>query len=156
MKKRIICVGNRFAPEDAAGSRVYARLLQLETPLEVEVIDGGLGGLDLLRFLEGAERIVFVDAVKGLGQPGEVVVLRAGEVTGGMSAGYDHAAGLAYLLRVLPEVVDGTIPDVFVVGIEGFPDDGAIVAAAEASLQLAVRGRARRAPLELARFERRG
>jgi hydrogenase maturation protease len=106
----------------------------------VDVVNGGLAGLDLLRFVEGAERVVFVDAVTGFGRSGEVVVFRASEAVREPSGAYDHSAGLAYLLRVLPEVCEGAVPGVFVVGIEGNPDDGAIEAAADISLRIAVRG----------------
>ena len=46
--KRIICVGNRHSAADAAGPLVYERLARMERPLDIEVIDGALAGLDLL------------------------------------------------------------------------------------------------------------
>ena len=56
---------------------------------------------------------------------------------------FDHAAGLAYLLRVLPQVLDGQLPEVLLVGIQGEPNDSAVETAAELSLSLAVEGGAR-------------
>ena len=73
--KRIICIGNCYTPDDAAGPKVYDRLLQCALPNDIEVIDGGLAGLNLLRFIDNAERVVFVDNVSGFGQPNEIVVL---------------------------------------------------------------------------------
>jgi hydrogenase maturation protease len=134
--KRIICVGNRLAADDLAGSRVYDRLAQQPVPSDVEVIDGGLGGLGLLRFVDGSQRVVFVDAVTGFGLPGEVVVLGALEAAQAAPNGYDHAAGLAYLLRVLPNVCEQAIPEVFVVGLEGRVDEEAIATAAEMALEI--------------------
>jgi hydrogenase maturation protease len=138
--KRIICVGNRYHPEDAAGPLVYERLAQTERPPGVEVIDGALTGLDLLRFVEQTERVVFVDAVSALGPPGTIIVLRADEVSGNAGAVYDHSAGLAYLLRVLPRVLAGPVPEIFLVGIEGIPARGTIRAAADLCLSIAAEG----------------
>ncbi|MBI3976747.1 MAG: hydrogenase maturation protease [Chloroflexi bacterium] len=145
--KRIICVGNRFIPADAAGPRVYDALVRRELPDGVQVVDGGLAGLDLLRFVEGVERVVFVDRVVGFGRPGEVVVLDAVEAAVAGGTRYDHAAGLTYLLRALPVVCEGALPDVLLVGIEGEPDEAAIAAAAALSLQVVIRGRRRDAPV---------
>jgi hydrogenase maturation protease len=105
----------------------------------VDVVDGGLAGLDLLRYVEGAKRVVFVDAVSGFARSGEVIALPAGDVAHAGPAWYDHAAGLTYLLRLLPDVCEGTIPEIFVVGIEGNADDDTIAAAADVSLRIAVR-----------------
>jgi len=40
--KRIICIGNGYIPEDAAGHKVYDRILQQPLPHDIEVIYGGL------------------------------------------------------------------------------------------------------------------
>lgn len=113
--KRIICIGNRYVPGDDVGPRVYDRLQELSLPPDVEVMDGGLGGLRLLAHALGVERVVFVDAVCGFGAPGEVRVLDAADVAASAPASFDHAAGLAYLVRVLLEM---GAPPMFVVGVE--------------------------------------
>ena len=38
-KKRIICVGNRYRPEDSAGPMVYDQLVNDKLPKDIEVID---------------------------------------------------------------------------------------------------------------------
>jgi hydrogenase maturation protease len=134
---RIICVGNRLIREDAAGPAIHDRLAARDLPADVELIDGGTAGLDLLRFLDGAERVVLVDSVVGYGAPGEAVVLDADEVGAMAAEVYDHAAGLPYLLRCLPHVCEEGVPQVVMVGVEGLPDDGALARAAELALHLA-------------------
>jgi hydrogenase maturation protease len=138
----VICVGNAFASLDDAGPRVYDVLAASPRPAGLRIVDGGLGGLDLLRFVEGAERVVFVDAVRGFAAPGDVVQLDAAQ--GGRAAleGYDHAAGLAYLLRALPHVLEGEAPEIALVGIEAPAREGSIEEAAEMALALAIAGRA--------------
>ena len=134
--RRIICIGNRYAAEDAAGPAVYDYLRRLELPASLELIDGGLAGLDLLRHLEGAEQVVFVDSVSGFGDLSRVLILAEEEVAALASSRYDHSAGLAYLLRILPEVCEGALPQVRLVGIEGHPDQAAIHEAAALALKI--------------------
>ncbi len=141
--KRIICIGNRYRFCDAAGPMVYDLLARRDLLPEVELVDGGLAGLDLLRFVQGARRVVFVDAVVGFDEADGVFVLNADEAAVCAEAAFDHAAGLAYLLRVLPQVLDGQLPEVLLVGIQGEPNDSAVETAAELSLSLAVEGGAR-------------
>ncbi len=139
--KRIICIGNCYTPEDAAGPKVYDRLLQHTLPHDIEVIDGGLAGLNLLRFMDGAERVVFVDNVSGFGQPNEIIVLEAEDVATLAGNEYDHSSGLTYLFRVLPEVCDGAVPQILLVGIELGTDDGTIDKAASLALKIAIEKR---------------
>lgn len=146
--KRIICIGNRYVPEDAAGLFVYEQLVHMSLPRDIEVIDGGLAGLDLLRFIEGAERVVFVDRIVGFSQPqpgqlnesSTIVVLDASDVTDLAARRYDHTAGLAYLLRVLPTVCEGVIPSIQLVGIKSYPCDEVIQKATEITLKIALEG----------------
>ena len=137
MTSRIICVGNQYVPGDDTGPRVYHCLAQMRLPERVEVIDGGLAGLNLLRFVEGAERVVFVDSVVGFGPPGEVVVLSGEEIVPGGNTGYGHNSGVAYLLQVLPSVCEGPSPELMMVGAEGPVENRTIQALARASLNLA-------------------
>ncbi len=138
--RRIICVGNRHSAADAAGPLVYERLARMERPLDIEVIDGALAGLDLLRFVEQAERVVFVDAVRAGGSRGRVVVLTADEAAENAPEIYDHSAGLAYLLRALRCVSEGPLPEIWVVGIEGIPEGETIKTAADLCLSIAAEG----------------
>jgi hydrogenase maturation protease len=159
--KRIICIGNRYISEDAAGPKVYKRLLRYTLPDDVEVIDGGLAGLDLLRFVEGAEQVVFVDSVSGFGQSNsgkqdancKIVVLDAANIASVAANRYDHAAGLAYLLHVLPEVCDSPVPPIVLVGIEGHPDERVTDTAASLALEIAVEGNRQNDPVVMNALE---
>ena len=138
--KRIICIGNRYCQEDAAGSLVYDHLAHTRLPADVELIEGGLAGLDLLRFVENSPRVVFVDAVDGFHARDKIVVLDAEQAARHADSSYGHAAGLGYLLRVLPQVCEAPPEEVFLVGIEGDLDAGVIREAAELSVAIAVDG----------------
>lgn len=121
---KIICVGNPFIASDSLGPRVYAALAESELPAGVELVDGGLAGLDLLRFVS-TDPLIFVDGLCGFGNPGELIVLNQAELEHSLPAQsatthYDHAAGLAYLLRVIPILYpqDQAAPKIWLVGTE--------------------------------------
>ena len=116
--RRIICIGHPFAESDSAGARVFARLAAVELPPDVEVVDGGLRGIDLLPLVESSERVVFVDTISGFAAPSEVVALEADALDEVDSHRCDHAGGFSYLLRALPHMVRPPVP-VSLVGLEG-------------------------------------
>lgn len=143
MKGFIICIGNRFVREDAAGLAVLARLEEMQPlPAEIELIEGGLAGLNLLPLLERGGRVVFVDAVSGFTQPGEMVLLDSQEIMSTLDEFHlDHGAGLAYLLAVLPKVCDGDLPEeIVLVGLEGECTTQMIERAARLSVTIAAHG----------------
>jgi hydrogenase maturation protease len=139
---RIICIGNRFIEVDAAGPAVYDRLLEMAIPPGVQLIEGGLAGLNLLPHLERGGRVVFVDAVRDCGQPGEVALLGRAEIEGvAVQSHHDHGAGLPYVLAVLPRVADGPLPEeIFLVGLEGECSMETIDRAARLSIAVAEHG----------------
>jgi len=143
VKGRIICIGNRFVQEDAAGLAVFAELEKMQPlPPEIELIEGGLAGLNLLPLLEQGGRVVFVDSVIGFTQPGEIVLLDCRkEMPADNAVHFDHGAGLAYLLAVLPLVCDGELPqEIALVGLEGLCTGKTIERAARLSLDMATHG----------------
>ena len=143
MKRCIICIGNRFVPADAAGPAVFDRLQEMQPlPAGIEIIDGGMAGLNLLPLLERGGRVVFVDAVRGFAGPGEVVMLERREIVSGAGCGhFDHNAGLASVLTVLPRVCDGDLPEeIMLVGLEGECTPQTIERAANLSIAVAAHG----------------
>ncbi len=135
---RIICVGNSFFAPDAIGPAVYAELAKRPLPDGVELLLGGLGGLDLLRWFEDCRRVILVDRIAGFGDPGSVLVLREDRFTDICAGSYGHSGGLAYLLGVLPHLKLDICPEVILVGHEGDPVDHGIRQAAKMALQLAL------------------
>jgi hydrogenase maturation protease len=122
---------------------VFDKLQEMQPlPAEIEVIEGGLAGLNLLPLLEQGGRVVFVDAVKGFAEPGEIVLLDHQDILHTLGEGhFDHGAGLAYVLSVLPRVCDGTLPEeIVLVGLEGECSMQMIERAARLSIAIAAHG----------------
>ncbi|MDD5175158.1 MAG: hydrogenase maturation protease [Sterolibacterium sp.] len=137
MAARIICIGNRQVRGDDFGPRVYDCLAAKPLPADVDIVDGGIIGLGLLRYLEDGRRVVFVDAVAGFSASGGMVLLDGAEVARQCVGGFDHAAGLPYLLKIMPAVLDSPPPVVTVVGHEGYASAQTVRTAAQCALHLA-------------------
>ena len=137
MATRIICVGNRHVHGDDFGPRVYDCLAGQPLPAAVDLVDGGLAGLGLLRYLEDGRRVVFVDAVAGFAAQDGIVLLSAADVARQCTGAFGHEAGLPYLLRVMPAVLDSPPPAITVIGHEGEANARAVHSAAELALRFA-------------------
>ncbi|MBN1825535.1 MAG: hydrogenase maturation protease [Candidatus Eisenbacteria bacterium] len=140
MVNRVVCVGNRYHPEDSAGPRVYDLIARNGLPAGVEAVDGGLAGLDLFPRVEGADRVVFVDAAIGF-DPGEGLVVTTGAEAARTGAEtFGHSAGIGYLIRCLPYLLDHPAPEILVVGVPVPFRDDAIREAARIAPLLAAHG----------------
>lgn len=116
---RVICVGNRWRCDDAAGLEVAA-LLEGTLPGGVELSEREGEPTSLIDALEGAHAVWLVDAVSSGGEAGEVHRLDAGATqlppelfrTSTHHVGLAEAVELARALGRLP-------PHTVVYGIEG-------------------------------------
>lgn len=115
---RIIGVGNPLMADDGLGIAAVERLAALRLPPGVEVIDGGTGGLTLLTLMEGAGRVILIDAVAMGRPPGAIVRFTPEEVEMDKGAvGFSlHETGLASVFALGREL--GTLPPVVIYGVE--------------------------------------
>jgi hydrogenase maturation protease len=72
--KRVVVlgVGNLLLSDEGVGVHVANKLMEMELPDGVEVIEGGTDGFRLMHVVTGAARLIVVDAVKGGGPPGSI------------------------------------------------------------------------------------
>lgn len=142
MNSRIVCIGNRFVAGDIAGIAVHNNLQNRDLPDDIQLIEGGLAGLNLLPLLEEGGRVVFVDTVSGFTGAGNIVVLDWESLLAkSCETEYGHEAGLPYLLSVLPHVCEGELPEeIMLVGLEGVCSDQLIDEAATLSVEIASNG----------------
>ena len=115
---RVICIGNSLLPQDYAGPLLYQRLKLLSLGESVELIDGGLQGLNLLRFFENCHRVILIDNVCGYRSEPGIIHLQGEQIQAAINSHFDHSAGLAYLLPLLPKLLD-QMPEIDLLGIEG-------------------------------------
>lgn len=136
----IICLGNRFVAGDDIGCRVYDYLKSNPASPLVDIIDGGLCGLDLLRLIEGRRRVVFADAVAGIADEHCIAVLDHDEVAA-YAGNYGHSAGLPYLLHMLPHACVPPWPEITLLGADGAASEATVAALAERCMEIAIHGR---------------
>jgi hydrogenase maturation protease len=119
MKVLILGIGNSIMTDDGVGVKI-AQALQNEYrfPPQVEVVDGGTLGLDLLPKFEGVSHLVMIDAVEIGKQPGTRVRLEGEELPIALETKLSpHQMGLKDLLAVAQLM--GNAPDQMVlIGVQ--------------------------------------
>ena len=115
---RVLCVGHPLLPMDNAGPRLFERLRRRLLPPDVELINGGLQGLNLLRCFENCRRVILIDNVVGYRPTPGVVRLQNEQISTAVNRHHDHTAGLSYLLALLPQLLE-PLPHIDLIGIEG-------------------------------------
>jgi len=77
----VLGVGNLLLSDEGVGIRVIERLVaSFDLPVDVQVLDGGTLGLDLLYYLKGLENLLIIDAVEMAMEPGALLRMEGEEV----------------------------------------------------------------------------
>jgi hydrogenase maturation protease len=82
---KIIGFGNIFMADDGIGVRVIEELQQQQVFKDnenIELIDGGTSGIDLVFMLKGADRAIIIDAVDAGQEIAQIVVFSPNDVVG--------------------------------------------------------------------------
>jgi hydrogenase maturation protease len=115
----ILGIGNVLTGDDGVGPTALRTLDALYAlPEDVEVLDAGTPGLDLTAYITGRAAVIFVDAVKAQGAPGELrrydkaALLRKAPVL----ATSPHEPGLREAL-MNAEFIGGSPPVAVLVGV---------------------------------------
>jgi len=69
----ILGIGNILLKDEGIGVHVVHQLQKEDLPDNVEIIDGGTAGLDILLSQEGLHKLVVIDAVRAGSEPGTIV-----------------------------------------------------------------------------------
>jgi hydrogenase maturation protease len=96
----VLGLGNVLLEDDGVGGAAVALLLdRFEPPAGVRVFDGGTLGLSLLPYLEAADAVILVDAIRSDGAPGTVIRLDGDDVGPAVASRLSpHQVGVADLL----------------------------------------------------------
>ncbi len=118
----ILGIGNIVLRDEGFGVRVAEFLDDnYDFPDDVQVLDGGTLGMELLRFITGTKKILIIDAVKGDEPAGTIYKFVGDEIkahfTEKLSA---HEIGIQDVLTLL-ELTGKSIPDIVVIGAS--PED---------------------------------
>ena len=66
----ILGIGNLLLKDEGIGVHVVNKMKEMSVPDNVEVLDGGTAGLDLVDFIEGRKKLIVIDAVNAGEKPG--------------------------------------------------------------------------------------
>ena len=75
----VLGVGNLLLGDEGFGVHVVRRLKERKLPGHVRVEEGGVGGFNLLGYLDGVKRLLVVDVMMMDSPPGELIVFGPGE-----------------------------------------------------------------------------
>ena len=118
-KITVLGVGNVLLTDEGFGVRVAEALdAAYDFPDDVQVLDGGVLGMELLRFVEGTEKLLILDALKEGGADGKCRRLAGDEVKAHFREKLSaHEIGVQDVLTFL-EVTGKPIGEVVVIGAE--------------------------------------
>ena len=130
-KTLVLGVGNKLMSDEGVGVHVIERLAEkYKLPAEVQVLDGGTLGLDLLYYLEGIENLLLVDAAETGKEAGMMIRLQDEQVPAFMSIkisphqmGVPDMLAAAKLKDVYPKrlVLWGIQPELITLGLDLSP-----------------------------------
>jgi hydrogenase maturation protease len=113
----ILGVGNLLLKDEGVGIHFVQQIQKKALPPDVEVLDGGTRGLDLLMLMEGRKLVVVVDCARLGETPGTVRVFGPKDIVPEKNRGFSvHGLNLASALEFGERL--GTLPDIFIVGVE--------------------------------------
>jgi hydrogenase maturation protease len=113
----VIGTGNLLLKDEGVGIHVVQKLKKMRLPPDVELLDGGTSGFNLLYEMEGRKRVIIIDAVKGGEEPGTIYRFSSDDVKAREKAFVSlHDVGLADVFRLAETL--GERPEITVIGIE--------------------------------------
>jgi hydrogenase maturation protease len=137
----VLGIGNLVMSDDGVGVKVVQQLQREYCfPENVEIMDGGTLGLDLLPKLEGIDHLIVVDAVETGRKPGTCVRLAGEELPVALETKVSpHQMGLKDLLSVA-QLLGHSPGDMVLVGVQpgSIEMDTELTPEVEASLQVLV------------------
>lgn len=115
----VLGLGNPLMGDDGVGLVALARLgTEFSFSDDVELVDGGTWGLNLLPVIEGAERLLILDAISAGLPPASLVMLQGDEVPRRLSAKLSpHQIDMREILALAQ--LRGSLPiELVAIGIE--------------------------------------
>ena len=115
MKTLILGVGNLLLKDEGVGIHAIRALENEKLPPDVSLMDGGTGGLHLISWLQGYDRIIMIDATLDDNTPGTIRLIQpryASDFPHLMSA---HEIGLRDMIEAMS--LTGNLPEVLLIVI---------------------------------------
>jgi len=121
MRAGVIGIGNPLRRDDGIGIVLLEKLIEKKNdlPSDIEYVDGGTGGMNLLHMLALFDVVLIIDAVNFNGRPGEPKLFRPEDVQSKKASINipTHETDILKIIHLSKEL--GEIPDeLFIFGIQ--------------------------------------
>ena len=113
----VLCIGNLLLSDEGVGVHVAHKLIDMNLPQGVSVVEGGTDGFRLLNVITEADRLI-VDAIKGGSSPGSIYRFDIHEVKN-CPSGFKtsvHQIGILEVINLSGLI--GKTPHTTVIGVE--------------------------------------
>jgi hydrogenase maturation protease len=101
----VLGIGNILLRDEGVGVRVIEQMQNMPLPDDVELVDGGTAGADLLDVLAERRKVIVIDAVQADCEPGTVIRFSADELTKPDGVGMSlHELGLGQALEMTKQL----------------------------------------------------
>ena len=119
MRAVVLGIGNTILSDEAAGVRAVEALEQAyRVPANVQVIDGGTSGMEMIEDLSNLDFLIVIDVVKTGAAPGTVVKIAGDQIPVFFRSKLSpHQIGLPDVLASL-ELLDTMPKEIVVLGVE--------------------------------------
>ena len=114
----VLGLGNLVHADDGVGVHAIERLLQNPgVPPDVDLLDGGTQGLNLLSRISGVQRILVIDAVDAGQPPGTIMRFDGSSLAGMPGKPSVHQLGFTDLMVAL-QLIGGAPEEMVVLGVQ--------------------------------------
>ena len=119
MKRRVMVlgVGNLLLKDEGIGVHVISEMRKKALPSHVEIVDGGIAGLDLVHIFDDVDKLIVVDAVDAGSDPGAIFKFGPDDVKEMKNEKLSlHQVSLLEALKIAKAM--GKCPDTTIIGIQ--------------------------------------
>jgi hydrogenase maturation protease len=112
----VLGVGNVLLSDEGIGVHIARRLQSMQLPPQMEVVDGGTGGYELIGFFQERKKVIIVDCVEAAEPAGTMICATPDQLDLRWKGAYSaHQTGLSELLHHARQLVPQ--PEITIVGI---------------------------------------
>jgi len=114
----VVGVGNILLKDEGIGVHVIREMEKLDLPKNVRVIDGGTAGFDLGYLIEGADRLILIDAIDAGCEPGVIFKFRPDDIKAKPKRYFTSAHEVGLLEALEMAKCMGKCPQTVIFGIQ--------------------------------------
>lgn len=116
---KVIGFGNKYKSDDGIGIRIIEELGKLDSFKDIDIIDGGTSGTDLIFLVKDCRKIIIIDAIDAGQDIGDVVNIKVDDIEEFVKSDFKslslHDLNLADVLKLIKALNINT--EISIIGI---------------------------------------